>query len=619
MKSSPPVSWKEKLVTPEKVLEHIEVGMNIFISTGVAEPRTMVKHLMGSDTLKMHDLTLIQLVSFGDAISLEELRSKRYRLKTFYSGWVANAAVAAGRVDLIPSRVSEIPRLIYKRYIPIDAALIQISEPNEAGYCSLGVAVDVARLAIEQASMVVGEISADIPNTSGDTYLHLSEFDFLVESTEPPFYFPRWSVDPVFDRVAANVASVIDDRSCLAFTFGPLFESLGKQLVQRRHLGVHTPFFTDALMELVKSGAVSNRFKKTYRGKCLTSYALGTPELYKWLDRNPLVEFQSIDMVFSPMEIGKNPNFISVIPARKVDLSGSIALQFGKGGVTTGPGQTMDIFNGAEISPGGTTIFALPSRNLKGEPNIRMSIESYPNLFNLPDSVDMVVTDYGIASLSGRSLRERAQALIEIAHPDDRVTLVDQAKQANILYEDQIFLAESAHLYPSEIRTRHTFKGGLSVRFRPIKPSDEEEMRRLFYRFSDQSVYYRYFAPIKTMSHAKMQEYVNVDFGHIMSIVGLAGESGQEHIIAEARYVKEEGTQYADTAFVVDEAYQGAGIATYIYRMMIRLAKERGIKGFKSDVLASNKGMLKVFEKGGEVVNSKLEFNVYSLTIPFKE
>jgi len=164
---------------------------------------------------------------------------------------------------------------------------------------------------------------------------------------------------------------------------------------------------------------------------------------------------------------------------------------------------------------------------------------------------------------------------------------------------------------------RHTFKGGMSVRFRAIKPSDEEEMRRLFYRFSDQSVYYRYFAPIKTMPHAKMQAYVNVDFGRIMSIVGLAGEAGQEHIIAEARYVKEAGSNYADTAFIVDEAYQGRGIATYIYQLMIRLAKERGIKGFKSDVLASNKGMLKVFEKGGEVVNSKLEFNVYSLTIPF--
>jgi len=618
MKSSIPVAWQEKLVTPEKVLAHIEAGMNIFIGTGAAEPRTLVKHLMGSDALKIQDLTLIQLLSFGDAISLEEIRTQKYRLKTFFSGWVANEAIAAGRVDLIPSRFSAIPHLIYKRYIPIDAALLQVSEPNEAGYCSLGVAIDVARQAIDQSSLVVGEINADIPSTFGDTYVHVSEFNFLVRGTEPPLYFPRWPVDEVFDRVAANVASVIDDRSCISFTIGPVFEALARHLTKRRHLGIHTPFFTDALMDLVKSGAVSNRFKKTYRGKSLTSYAVGSPELYQWLDRNPLVEFQSIDTVFNPMEIGRNPGFISVLPVRKVDLSGSIALHFGKGSVTAGPGQTMDFFNGAEISSGGATIFALPSRNLKGEPNIRLSIDSFPNQLNLPDSVDMVVTDYGIACLSGRSLRERAQALIEIAHPDDRLDLIDQAKQANILYEDQIFLADSAHLYPSEISGRHTFKGGVSVRFRAIKPSDEEEMRRLFYRFSDQSVYYRYFSPIKTMPHAKMQEYVNVDFGKVMSIIGLAGEHGQEHIIAEARYVREAETHYADTAFIVDESYQGMGIATYMYQFMIRIAKERGIKGFQSDVLASNKGMIKVFEKGGEVVNAKLEYDVYHLTIPFK-
>jgi len=554
MKPSTPIIWKEKLVSPEKALSHIEAGMNIFIGTGAAEPRTLVKHLMGSDTLKSYDLTLIQLVSFGDAISLPELRSQQYRLKTFYSGWVANDAIAAGRVDLIPSRISEIPRLIYKRYIPIDTVLIQVCEPNEAGYCCLGVANDVARQAIDQASMVVGEINADIPNTFGDTFVHVSEFDFFVRGTEAPYYFPRWPVKPVFESIAANIASVIDDRSCIGFTTGPIFEALSKHLAKRKHLGIHTPFFTDALMDLVKSGAVSNRFKKTFRGKSLTSYAVGSAELYQWLDRNPLVEFQSIDRVFSPMEIGRNPGFIAVIPARKVDLSGGIALPFGKGAVTTGPGLTMDFFNGAEISSGGATIFALPSRNLEGKSNICQSIKEFPNQFNLPDSVDMVVTDYGIASLSGRSLRERAQALIEIAHPDDREYLIEQAKQAKILYEDQIFLADSVHLYPSEIRSRHTFKNGVSVRFRAIKPSDEEEMRRLFYRFSDQSVYYRYFAPIKTMPHAKMQSYVNVDFGNVMSIVGLAGEHGQEHIIAEARYAKEAGKQYADTAFVVDES-----------------------------------------------------------------
>jgi RimJ/RimL family protein N-acetyltransferase len=220
--------------------------------------------------------------------------------------------------------------------------------------------------------------------------------------------------------------------------------------------------------------------------------------------------------------------------------------------------------------------------------------------------------------LKGRTLRERAQALIEVAHPDDRAELMAQAKKANIIYQDQIFLQASAHLYPSEISAQHTFKDGLTVRFRAIKPSDEEGMRRLFYRFSDKSVYYRYFSPIKTMPHTKMQTYVNVDFSRTMSIVGLTGEADQQTIVAEARFVRDPQQPYADVAFVVDEAYQGVGIASYLYQLLIRLAKERGLKGFTADVLASNKGMMKVFEKGGHAVQAKFEQGAYALTIPFE-
>ena len=213
-------------------------------------------------------------------------------------------------------------------------------------------------------------------------------------------------------------------------------------------------------------------------------------------------------------------------------------------------------------------------------------------------------------------MRERAQALIEIAHPDDRAGLVQQAKEEKILYPDQIFIKESAHLYPAEINLQHTFKGDVSVRFRAIKPSDEEEMRRLFYRFSDQSVYYRYFAPIKTMPHSKMQGYVNIDFSRVMSIVGLVGEAGHGHIIAEARFIRDEKGPSADVAFVVDEKYQGIGIATYLYKLLIRLAKDRGIQYLTADVLATNKGMMKVFEKEGAPVTAKLDHGVYHLTIP---
>jgi acyl-CoA hydrolase len=217
-------------------------------------------------------------------------------------------------------------------------------------------------------------------------------------------------------------------------------------------------------MDLVKSGAVTNRNKEIFRGKSLTSYAFGTPQLMTWLNRNPLVEFQGIDKVFTPAQIGRNPGFAAVLPARKVDLSGCMALHFGKGNVTAGPGDIMDLFRGAELSCGGMTIFGLPSRNRDRKPNILISVKDFPNQLNIRERVDMVITEYGVASLSGRTVRERAQALIEIAHPDDRLNLVHQAKKGEILYPDQIFLAESAHLYPAEINSQHTFKGSVKVR-----------------------------------------------------------------------------------------------------------------------------------------------------------
>ncbi|MBT4511555.1 MAG: GNAT family N-acetyltransferase, partial [Chloroflexi bacterium] len=205
---------------------------------------------------------------------------------------------------------------------------------------------------------------------------------------------------------------------------------------------------------------------------------------------------------------------------------------------------------------------------------------------------------------------------IEIAHPDDRKLLVEQAKEKRILYQDQIFLEESTHLYQSNIAEQQTFKDGLTVRFRAIRPSDEDQMRRLFYRFSDESVYYRYFTHIKAMPHAKMQQYVNVDYGETLSIVGLIGPPGKGQLIAEARYVRYKDRPMADIAFVVDEKYNGKGIATYLYRLLIRLAKERGLQGFTANVLASNRPMMKVFEKEGKV-KAKLEYGEYEMEIMF--
>lgn len=611
--------WKQKIVEPAAVLDEIKPGMSIFLGTGVAEPRTLVRHLFSTPKADLSDLELIQIVSVGDVISFSTSQKKsNFRLKTFFSGWLAGQAITAGFVDMIPCRFSSIPKLVASGAIKIDAAFVQISPPDEAGFSSLGVAVDIAKQAMEKASIVVGEINENLPRTMGDTFVHLNDFKYLIKAKEPLIYFPRFPVDAVVDKIAANVASMVEDGSCLSFFSGQLYEALGKYLKYKNNLSIHTYTFTDVLMDLIKCGAVTNR-KKYFPGKSLTAYAQGTPELMQWLNNNPLVEFHGIDVISDQFMTGSIDKLVVILPARKIDLTGKIALHVGKRNVTPTPGQVQELFTGAERSRGGRAIFALPSRNLKNESNIILSVDNFPNQFTFRETLDLIVTEYGVASFSGKSVRERAQALIDIAHPDDRAELVNLARKARIIYADQIYLRDAGHFYPEKISIKHTFADGIKVSFRAIKPSDEEAMRQFFYRFSSDTIFSRYFSPIKTMPHSNNQEYVNIDYHHNMSIVGIVEERGAEEIIAEARYSRHQKDSLADIVFAVDEKFTGRGIASFLIEMLIRYSREQGITGFSADVLYDNKAMLKIFEKLPFIVHSKLEYGVYHLTVNFSE
>ncbi len=613
------MNWKEKVVSPDKVLKRIKPGMSLFIGTGASEPRTLVKHLMMSNKGNLADLELIQLVNFTNTLTLDTFDANKYRLKTFSSGNELNHAITQGFVDLIPTRLTRLHRLFETGRIPINVGFIQITLPDESGNASFGISVDLAHSVMQQASLVVGEINSKIPRTFGDTLVNVSEFDMLVYSTEDPIYFKRWMTNPIYDLIARRIASLIHDKSCIAFSIGPLFESLSKQLVTKRHLGVHSPLFTDALMDLIKSGAVTNNYKAIFPGKSIASYAFGTPKLMKWLDRNPLIEFQGIQTVFDPVSIGKNPRFVAVIPARRVDLSGRVALHKGRGNVISGPMELIDSFLGAQISKNGRVIFGLPSRNLDQTPNIQLSLDKFHNQFGFEESIDMVVTEYGVAMLNGLSIRERAMALIEIAHPDDRQDLFDQAKEKNILYPDQIFKLKNSLLYPLEIEEQVIFKDGVSVRFRPIKSSDEEQMRRLFYRFSDEAIYYRYFHSLHIMPHSKMQKYVNVNWKDTMSIVGLVGEPGLGVIVSEARYLLDTSGEAAEIGIIVDEKYNGLGIGTHMIKLLRKIGLKRGVKVFVADILSSNRIIMKVFRKVFPNIDSINEEGTYSLVMPLSK
>lgn len=610
-------NWRNALVSTDEIIEKVEPGMKIFLGTGAAEPRTLIQAMLKSKARNLRDLEFIQLISLGDALPRDETQDYKYRLKTFFSGYVASDAIRQGRIDYIPTTSSRVPRLIRAGIIDVNATFVQITPPDRRGFVSLGVVADASRQAMERSTLVVGEISREIPFTMGNTFVHISEFDYLVEATEPPLYFPRWPVPEVYKDLALNVASMVEDGSCIGYIFGPLFEALVEPLSRKKDLGIHSLIMTDALMELIESGAVSNRLKRFFTNKSVICYAQGTKELYQWLDGNPAIEFQGVDTLMDPLIMSTIKKYVKILPARKIDLTGIVALQVGKQNVTMDPGEVHSVFMGVALSPGGRTIFALPSRNRFDSPNIILSAKEYPNQFTNQESLDLVITEYGIASMRGRTQRERALALIDIAHPDDRQHLVEAAKEANILYRDQIYLTDSGHCYPHEISYRHTFKDGLSVWFRPIRPSDEDDMRNLFYRFSDQSVYYRYFTPLKTMPHMQMQEYVNIDYCEVMSIVGTIVEEGVERIIAEGRYAHLQDSSYAEMAIVVDEQYVGMGIATHLLELLINTAIKRGIQGFKADVLTENKPMLKVFENSRYPMHAIVKSGVYEVTIPF--
>jgi acyl-CoA hydrolase len=613
------MAWKQKIVAPDRVMEKIRPGMRIFLGTGVSEPCTLVRHLMNSSHKGLVDLELIQLVNFSDTITLKTLDAHKFRLKTFSSGHMVNNAIEKGLVDLIPVRFNRLQRLFDSERIQVDAAFVQISQPDVSGNASLGISVDMARSAMKQARLVVGEINPHIPRTFGNTFVNMSEFDLLIYSRDDPIYSDRWETGPVFDIIADRISTLIQDKSCIAFSIGPLFESLGRKLVHKRHLGVHSPVITDALMELIKSGAVTNLHKAVFQGKSIASYAFGTKQLMAWLHRNPLVDLLEIQTVFNPVIIGKNPNFIAVMPVRQVDLSGRIVLHRGQSRIISGPMELMDSLAGAQISEGGHIIFGLPSRNHLQQPNIKLSVEQDCHQLGFEESIDMVVTEYGTAMLTGLSIRERALALIEIAHPDDRLALFNAAKNKKMLYPDQIFAREISALYPGEIHDQQFFKNNLKVRFRPIKPSDEEQMRRLFYKFSDEAIYYRYFHTITSMPHAKMQEYVNVDWRHTMSIVGLVGEPGEGVIIAEARYICGPSGRDAEIALIVDENYGNHGIATYMVDLLTKLGKDRKVEFFTAEVLCSNRKIMTVFKKACPGLESRMSDQIYSIVMPLNQ
>jgi len=592
-----PEHLEAKIISPDRFQELVCPGNRIFMTSGPALPSVTAGHIFTSEKLRSYDLEIVQLFSSGDIVNAETCAENNIRLKTFRSGQAVSDDLRGGHEDFIPANLVEIPYIFGTKALEIDVAVITTSQPDRRGFMSLGLAVDVADTVIRNAKIVVAEVNSNMPVTSGESSVHIDQVDHVIISSEPIPVREQKPYSSIQDRIGWHVSNLIPDGSTVVLHVGRIFDAIAVHLMSKRNLGILTNVVSDWVIGLVEAGAISMYRKRESGGQISTSYCYGSKELYDYVDRNQLFGFYPIARLSNPMTIKDIPKLISIMNVEKIDITASLVLVYERDDLLSGYESKFNFAAGAAFSGSGRVLYVLPSVDKNRKSNIVIYHDrGNERLRSTLSAARYVVTEYGVAMLFGRSIRERALALIEIAHPDHREELFNQARDMGIIYQDQIYRSIAAN-YPARLETIKTFKDGLELRIRPIRASDEDGMRRLFYKFSDEAKYYRYFTNVRVMPHKNMQQYLSVDYDRILSLVAVFQQGNMERIVAEARYAAYPDDHAYEMAFLVDEDYQGKGIASFMANYLIKIARERGIKKLTASVLAMNSKMIAVFEK----------------------
>jgi acyl-CoA hydrolase/GNAT superfamily N-acetyltransferase len=541
----------------------------------------------------------------------------RFRHNAFFIGANVREAVGQGAADYTPVFLSEIPDLFRSRRLRLDVALVSTTPPDAHGFCSLGVSIDVVKAAVECATVVVAEVNPRMPRTHGASFVHVDDVDFFVENDASILEVPPKEPDEACRRIGRFCADLVGPGATLQLGIGAIPNAVLANLKEHRDLGLHTEMFSDGVIDLIESGVINCRRKTLHAGKAVTSFCMGTRRLYDFVDDNPFFEFLPTEFVNDPSVIGRNDRMVSINSALQVDLTGQVCADSIGSRFYSGIGGQVDFIRGAARSRGGRSIIALPSAAKAGEVSrITASLTEGSGVVTTRGDVHTVVTEFGIAELKGRTVRERALALISIAHPDFRSDLLAAAKQRRFVPVDHVPWPEKGRPYPVELESRETFRG-LEVFFRPIRPADERLLREFFYSHSAETVYQRYHEPLRTLPAKQIQEMCLLDYDERMAIAGFVREDAVERMVAVARYVVDRASGMAEVAFVVHDDLQGRGIGTYLLDRLITIARERGVRGIVAYVLANNVRMLNLLHKCGVPVESTLENGVYTVTIRF--
>lgn len=424
--------YQNKIVSAEQAAKVVKSGDRVVTGHACGEPSALVEALVARAP-ELSAVEIVHMVAMGPAKYAQPGMEASFRHNALFVGASTRKAVEEKRADYTPCFFSEIPRLFREKLLPVDVALIQITPPDEEGFCSYGLSADYTVAAAECATTVVAQINAKLPRTGG-AKIHLDAVNFLVEKDEPLLELKPPVIGAVEKQIGENVASLIADGSTLQLGIGAIPDAVLLFLTGKKDIGIHSEMFSDGVVVLAEAGVITNKKKTINPGKFMAAFLMGTKKLYDFIDGNPEVELQPVDYINDPCVIGQHDNMVSINSALQVDLMGQVNAEMIGSRQFSGIGGQVDFVRGVSRAKNGKSIIALPSTASGGKVSrIACELDRGAAVSTSRNDVHYIVTEYGIANLRGKSLRERALALIGIAHPDFRETLLAEAKSKGIV------------------------------------------------------------------------------------------------------------------------------------------------------------------------------------------
>jgi len=601
-------------VSADTAICKIQKGKRIVIGSGCAEPQHLVNALV-RNAGHFRDNEVCHILTVGIAPYADPQYEKNFRHNAFFIGHNIRESVQQGHSDYLPVFLSEVPQLFKSRQMPVHAVLIQVSPVTERQTVSLGVSVDILPAAIVSADIVIAQVNRNMPETCGDAEIPLSCIDYLVEADEDLIEFPQGEPDAVCQQIGKHLVRYIRDGDTLQLGIGSIPNAILNNLTDKNDLGIHSEMVSDGIVDLYKNGNITNAKKGINEGKSIVSFVLGTKKIFDLIHRNPDFVFYPSEYTNDPFIVCRNRAMVSVNSAIQIDVTGQVCSDSIGEKYYSGFGGQVDFVRGAKRSELGRSFIALPSSAKDGSiSRIVPNLSPGAGVVTSRADVQYVATEYGVAYLHGKNVRERALALIQIAHPSFRHELLDHLKRKHYVYFDQKPSQDDDNDVMQMIPHNKKF-GDRTVYFRPLRPYDQKSIQDFFYSHRPETVYQRYLTNVEALSFTEARVRVSVDYNTDMAIAGFDGWLPYANMICIGRYLRGKDDGTAEIGIVVKEDYQGLGIGNFLCETLISAARSHSIRQLTAYVAHANTVMIRIFKKHGFSSKESTEVNGLFLSL----